>query len=176
MKLIKLRCGVGRYDDVSPFILVDGKLELKIELPQLKGDYYLITDNGKQNKILLPVDGKVTLENLTEGELNMSVKHYFKGELIREYKIEPLVLKNIDGNISADPEIIELKKELSELKKEFVQYKQSIEQHEKLINAKLLALLKFAIKDYSENAFLGYGTLDEFISEFHVELTDEEIK
>ena len=41
MKTIKLKCtGVGRYDDVSPFIITDNKLSLHIELPTLNGEFY----------------------------------------------------------------------------------------------------------------------------------------
>ena len=47
MRLIKLKSnGLGRYDDVSPFLVTDNKLEIKVELPGFNGEFYLITENN----------------------------------------------------------------------------------------------------------------------------------
>ena len=185
MRLIKLKSnGLGRYDDVSPFLVTDNKLEIKVELPGFNGEFYLITENnGKTAKRLLPRDGTVTIEGLTAGELNTAVKHYLKGALIREYKVEPLLLKEADGNLSALPELAELKAALAELVQEYValsaafgKYKEEIAAQIERLNNNVSALIRFAYKDYNTNVFLGGGTADEFVNGFGFALGEEEIK
>lgn len=185
MKTIKLKSnGTGRYDDVSPFLVTDNRLEMKVELPGYNGEFYLITENnGRPEKRLLPRDGTVTLENLTAGELNVAVKHYLKGALIREYKVEPLLLKEADGNLSALPELAALKSALAELVQEYAalseelsKYKEKAAAQIERLNKNVSALIRFAYKDYNTNVFLGGGTADEFVNGFGFALGEEEIK
>ena len=169
--------GVGRYDDVSPFLITDNRLELKIELPNLNGEFYLVAENnGKSLKLLLPRGGVVAPDGLTAGEFNAEVKHYLKGELIKTYKVEPLLLKEVDGTLSALPEIAELKAQISALDKSFAQYKQAAELRELRAKNNVVALAKFAYKDYKENVYLGGGSVEDFINEFGLDFTKEELK
>ncbi len=166
--------GVGRYGDVSPFMITDNSLELKVELPNVNGEFYFIAENnGKQYKKLLPRDGAATLDRLVAGELNAEVKHYLKGELIKVYKIEPLLLKEVDGTLSAMPEIAALKAEISALDKSFREYKQAADLRELRVKNNVTALIKFAFKDYTDNVYLGGGTEEDFIKEFG--FTEEQI-
>jgi len=185
MKTIKLKSnGVGRYDDVSPFLVTDNKLEIKAELPNYNGEFYLVTENnGRTEKRLLPRDGTVTLESLTAGELNAVVKHYLKGALIREYKVEPLLLKEVDGNLSALPELAELTDRLTELEREyaalsagFAEYKEAAAAKEKRLKQNVSALVRFAYKDFNTNVFLNGGDMDNFLKEFGFALDGEQIK
>ncbi|MDE6504876.1 MAG: hypothetical protein K2L42_03300 [Clostridia bacterium] len=185
MKVIKLKSnGLGRYEDVSPFLVTDNRLEIKVELPSFNGEFYLITENnGKTDKRLLPQDGTVTIEGLTAGELNASVKHYVKGALIREYKVEPLLLKEADGNLSAMPELAGLKAALNALGQEYAalseelsKYKEKAAAQIERLNNNVSALILFAYKDYNTNVFLGGGTVDGFVNGFGFALGEEEIK
>lgn len=126
MKTIKLLSyGIGRYDDVSPFIIADNSLELKVELPNVNGEFFLIAkNNDKTIKMSLSKYEPAKIEGLTAGELKAEVKHYLKGVLIKVYAIEPLVLKEVDGSISAMPEIAELKTQLADLSISFASYKE----------------------------------------------------
>ena len=185
MKIIKLKPnGVGRYDSVSPFIVTDNRLELQVELPNFNGEFYLVYKiNDKTDKRLLPRSGQIILENLSAGELNAEVKHYIKGELVKVYKVEPLLLKEVDGTISALPEIEELHRHICAVERYFTEYKQSAEESKKALSEQLehaeknfLALARFALKDYQNNVYLNGGSLQDFISEFGFELTEKEIK
>lgn len=178
MRTINLKPnGVGRYDDVSPFMIADKGLELKIDLPNFNGEFYLVAENnGKAFKMLLSRNGVIALNELTAGELNAEIKHYLKGELIKTYKIEPLLLKEVDGTLSATPEIAELMAEISALDKSFKEYKQTADSRELRAKNNVIALIKFAFKDYKENVYLGGGTLEDFIKEFGFELSEEELK
>ena len=128
MKTIKFnQNGTGRYDDVSPFILADGKLEIKIELPQLSGEFFFIAENnGKQFKKVIPQDGVIALDGLTAGELLSEVKHYLKGVLIKNYKVEPFI--ELQAVISA------LKAELAALAQTVAQEKQAAEKRTEVLN------------------------------------------
>lgn len=164
MKIINLKSnGVGRYEDVSPFIIADKTLNLKFNLPAVNGEFYLITEiNGVKVKRVISSDGNISLDGLSAGELRAEVKHYLKGELIKAYRIEPLLLKDIDGSLSAEPEIIALRRELNALKETYIRevqefkdnvenlkgdnlilWKQNNELLEKLVN-KVAALMLFA--------------------------------
>ena len=175
MKIIKLNSnGTGRYDDVSPFIVTDNKLELQIELPNFNGEFYLVYEiNGKTDKRLLFRSGQIVLDNLSAGELNVAVKHYVKGELIKTYTVEPLLLKEVDDTLSALPEIEELRRSIVAVERAFGEYKQTVAEREKALDARikgieanLLALRRFAYKDYQNNVYLGGGTEEDFIKEF----------
>ena len=189
MKFIKLTPnGVGRYDSVSPFIVTDNRLELQIELPNFNGEFYLVYENnGKADKHILPHSGQIVLENLTAGEFNAEVKHYVKGELIKVYKVEPLLLKEADGTISALPEIEELHRHICAVERNFKEYKEAIEKEQeerdkalliwqKNVESNLLALMRFALKDYQNNIYLNGGMVQDFISEFGFELNEKQIK
>lgn len=163
MKTIKLLSyGIGRYDDVSPFMIADNSLELKVELPNVNGEFFLIAkNNDKTIKMSLSKYEPVTIEGLTAGELKAEVKHYLKGVLIKVYAIEPLILKEVDGSISAMPEIVELKTQLADLSISFVSYKEETnktieEMRNDLATAKntITRLLNFALACKTASPYL----------------------
>lgn len=192
MKTIILKSnGLGRYDDVSPFIITDNVLRLKVELPNFNGEFYLVTEvNGAVQKRLLPLDDAITLENLTAGELNAEVKHYLKGALIKSYKVEPLLLKEVDGSLSGMPEIEALNRRICAVERDFKEFKQAVEESKQKqeerarelvkrlekVETNLLALVRFAFKDNTENPYLQGGTLDKFMEEYGFTLSEEQIK
>lgn len=189
MKQIKLKpSGVGRYDNVSPFIITDNKLELQVELPNFNGEFYFVYElNNKTEKRLLPHSGQLLLENLEAGEFKAAVQHYLKGELIKTYTVEPLLLKEVDGTLSALPEIEELTRHICAVERDFKEYKQEVGEEQskrdmelaewqKNVEANLLALVRFAFKDYKENIYLNGGTVEDFIKDFGFILTEEQIK
>lgn len=180
MRIIKLNeYGLGRYDDVSPFLITDNKLEVKIELPQVNGDFYLVTkNNGSTEKHYLSGDGKAEILNLTAGEFKAEVKHYLKGTLIKSYKIEPLLLIDADGGITALPELVCLNNKIAALNKSLeaeteinVALGKRIEQIEKNV----VALCRFALADFSENVYLDGGSFKDFKDKFGFDLYEEEI-
>ena len=171
MKTINLKSnGIGRYTDVSPFIIADNKLEIKVGLPNLHGEFFLVAENnGKAFKKTLSRLEPVILEGLTAGELQTEVQHYLNGELIKTYQIEPLILKEVNGSLSATPEIISLQAQITALNNTFADLEEEL-------SKKLNALIRFAYKDYQNNVYLSGGSFGDFIKEFGFELTDEEIK
>ncbi|MDE6586125.1 MAG: hypothetical protein K2K80_05555 [Clostridia bacterium] len=185
MKIIKLKSnGLGRYDDVSPFIIADNALTVKIDLPPYNGEFYFVAENnGNKLKLTIPQSGEIALGGLSAGELNAEVKHYLKGELIKVYKVEPLLLMELDGTLSAMPEIEALRHDREEIKQSFSEYKQRTAERKKALNERVekleklvCALLAFAYDDYKENVYLGGGTVQDFVSKYGFELNNEQIK
>lgn len=111
MKTISIKSRrIGRYDDVSPFLVESGALELKFEIPEVSGEFFFVTElNGISEKKFIPRGGVITLTDLCAGELCAEVKHYLRGTLIKTYKVEPLILKEVDGSLSGTPEIERLR-------------------------------------------------------------------
>lgn len=164
MRTIKLKPnGVGRYDDVSPFLITDRSLEITIQLPAVNGEFYFVAENNglKINKYI-HTDGKVKLEGLTAGELRAEVKHYLKGELVLTYIVEPLLLKEANGNLSAETDIVALRREIQGLKEEIENFKsdqiilhrQMNELLEKLAK-KVIALTAFALTCINEIPYIN---------------------
>lgn len=177
MRTIKLfSYGIGRYDDVSPFIIADNIIELKIELPNINGEFYLIAqNNGKTVKKPLSKYEPIKIEELTAGELKAEVKHYLKGILIKTYKIEPLLLKEVDGSISAIPEIKELKNQIKTLSESYESLKKEQSVFVEKIRLNIYALIRFAFTDYKNNVYLSGKGFNDFLKEFGFNLTNDEI-
>ena len=181
MKIIQLKSnGIGRYEDVSPYELLNSKLDLKIVLPNVNGEFFLITEiNGTKSMYSLLDGSEVTLENLSAGELCAEVKHYLKGRLIKTYKVEPLILKEVDATLSAMPEIAALELRTTELEEAVEEQKRTLEESNELLEKernKVAAFIKFAYADYKNNVYLGGGSVEQFLREFGFELSEEEIE
>lgn len=168
MRSIKLKSnGLGRYDDVSPFLVTDKKLGLKIELPNFCGEFYFVAElNNTTIRKLIPADGRVTLDDLSAGELTAEVKHYMRGELIKTYKVEPLLLKEVDGAVSAIPEIELLTGEIALLTRETNALRERTEALEKqreedndaiecAVGGLVYALLAYSYAEYENDVQLN---------------------
>ncbi len=166
MKTIQLKSGrLGRYDDVSPFLVESGALELKIELPKQSGEFFLVSElNGKSLGTVPLLHGFTAILHPSEaGELKTEVKHYLHGELVETYKIEPLLLKAVDRSLSAMPEIaaltaecVALRSRSDELLTELKRHKEEAErEHNKLTSA----FLSFAYAEYRNDVQLNARNL-----------------
>lgn len=181
---------VGRYDDVSPF-LVERDLELKIELPEKSGEFYFTFElNGKIGKpIYIPRGGTIVVGELSAGELRAEVKHYLRGTLLEVYKVEPLLLKAVERGLSATPEIALMTDEIAfltgeieALKKETEALKKSLteerENARKAMRELVLSFLSYAYAEYVFDVQLNARSLsaEEFARALGYELSKEELE
>lgn len=186
MREIKIKSGhVGRYDDVSPFIVEHGELILNIPLPEKSGEFYLVTElNGKNfDTALIPRSGTITLSGLDAGELRAEVKHYLRGTLIEVFKVEPLILKAVERRLSATPEIAVLTEEIARLKREQSDAAEWLKTGFSAVRedsrTRAVSFLAFAYAVYRNSPLLnGKGFSAEEFSEAlgFGELTEEELK
>ena len=167
---------LGRYDDVSPFLIESGVLELKIELPERNGEFYFVSELNKKQTVKPIIGGIVVLDGLEAGELRAAVKHYLRGELIEVFKIEPLLLKAVEKDLSAMPEfalltgeLVALKERTETLEKRLIQAEECAERADKRLEelqTKLNGLMEYAYLSYRENVRLNVHDLtkEEFVS------------
>lgn len=90
---------IGRYDDISPFILAENEnLKLKINFEKrLRGDYYLLGNiNEKTFSFCLNNTNEIVLTELSAGVLNLKLTIVHSGQVYREWRIEPLIIKQLD--------------------------------------------------------------------------------
>ena len=182
---------VGRYDDVSPFLVEREDLELKIELPEKSGEFYFTFElNGKIGKpIYIPRGGTIVVGELSAGELRAEVKHYLRGTLLEVYKVEPLLLKAVERGLSATPEIALLTDKIAlltgkteELKKETEELKESLteerENARKAVRELVLSFLSYAYAEYVFDVQLNARSLssEEFARALGYELSKEELE
>lgn len=166
MKTLILKSkGMGRYDDVSPFLVENEMLEIKIELPATCGEFFFVGEINGKSLGALPVlkGGTVTLKGLTAGELHAEVKHYLRGEIIETYKVEPLLLKEIDKTLSAMPEIAALMAECAELRKRADELTKGLQRQKdestREINKLVVAFLSFSYAEYQGDVQLNSKNL-----------------
>ena len=178
MRKIKMKSnGIGRYDDVSPFLIESGALELAIEFPEISGEFYFVAElNGKETVKPIMRSSAVMLDNLQAGELKAAVKHYLRGELIEVYKVEPLLLKAVDKDLSAMPEFALLMGEIASwkertetLEKRLTEAEERAERADNYfeeLQMKLDGLMEYAYLSYCENVRLNVHDLtkEEFVS------------
>lgn len=184
MRIITIKSDrVGRYDDVSPF-LVERDLELKIELPEKSGEFYFTFElNGKIGKpIYIPRGGTIVVGELSAGELRAEVKHYLRGTLLEVYKVEPLLLKAVESGLSVTPEIAILTGEVEALKKETEELTKSLteerENAQKAVRELALSFLSYAYAEYVFDVQLNARSLsaEEFARALGYELSKEELE
>ena len=180
MRKIKLKSnGLGRYDNVSPFLIESGALALEIYLPDKSGEYYLVSElNGKEKVQRIIRGSSVTLSDLETGELKAAVKHYLRGELIEVYKIEPLLLKAVDTQLSATPEIAFLMGECKAMREKLEAAEKSLAETEKHNRERDIALLSYAWADYQNNVQLNAKNLSllDFAGALGYDFTKEELE
>lgn len=185
MRIITIKSDrVGRYDDVSPFLVEREDLELKIELPEKSGEFYFTFElNGKIGKpIYIPRGGTIVVGELSAGELRAEVKHYLRGTLLEVYKVEPLLLKAVERGLSATPEIALLTGEVEALKKGTEELKESLteerENARKAVRELVLSFLSYAYAEYVFDVQLNARSLsaEEFARALGYELSQEELE
>lgn len=198
MKTIQLKQhGIGRYGDVSPFPLGDLEIEI-VGIPACSGDFRFIgecnnarcaeyTVSAAQNVVKIPRD------KLSAGRFSCFVSHYSNGTEVKRYPVEDLLVTELNGAFTADPEIAQLRRDFDalkrqgeELQKAFNLEKIARENAEREIKDALeyaqeiaLALVKFAFEDYRENAYLQGGTFEDFLQAYGFDLSqipEEKIK
>ncbi len=191
MKTITIKHGcMGRYDDVSPFLVDGGALVLHFVLPRVSGEFYFVVWNsfdGGQNQqaIKIPATGDIELSGLRAGELHTEVKHYFRGELIEAFHIEPLIIKDVDRSVRAFPEIEALREQIEGLKETVIDLEkknaEAVQGLQKTVHDLRAAFLAYSWAEYQSDIQLNGKSLsfEEFVVALGYDpeqFTEEEIE
>lgn len=195
MKEIKLNAGLGRYDNVSPFVL--GDLELYISnLPMVSGDFrFLAWCNGTQigKYTLKRDDPRITIphDKLEAGKFSCRVDHYNGETLVKRYMIEDLVITDLNTELVGVPEIEDIRSRLTALEEAATAQAKQIETLENALNSEkktreelenvvadyrtdLVALIKWAYGVQNDVPYLDGDDLDKFLKRYGISLSDEE--
>ena len=120
MKTVLLNgTGVGRYGDSSPFPIADLDIQI-IGIPNSNGEFRFISEmNGERCvvKAVTPSDNSVSipLDKLEAGRFTAVVNHYYGGKIVRQYRIEDLLISDEYNALIADPQIAELERKVARL-------------------------------------------------------------
>lgn len=189
MKTVTIKHGcLGRYDDVSPFLVEDGTLALHFVLPRVSGEFYLAVhhhfENGQSTEtIRIPASGDVGLSGLQAGELHAEVKHYLHGELIETFPVESLLIKDVDGAVHVFHEIRLLDEKIEaqslEREKRDAETREAFARLSEAQRAQEIAFLAFAWTVYRTSFTVNKKnlSLEAFVASFgYGPLTEEETK
>lgn len=169
MKTVTIKQGcLGRYDDVSPFLVESGTLALHFVLPRVSGEFYLAVlcsyDGGKnQQTIKIPAAGDIELSGLQAGELHAEVKHYLRGELIETFPVEPLIIKNVEESVRAFPEIEALQEQINKMQRSSEERErkdaEEVKELRKTLHELQAAFLAYAWAEYQSDIQLNGKSL-----------------
>ena len=114
--------GLCLYNDRGAFAL--GDLEISVNnIPARSGEFlFFAFSDGKQimRQTVTPEKNRVTVSAklLSAGKFNAYVSHFVNGIEAKRYPIEPLLVTDVHGSLSAAPEIAALTAEIAALKEE----------------------------------------------------------
>ena len=184
MKNLIFKNGYGVYEDNTPYIIVDGAVEITLSLPQLSGEFFFESRyiNDKSNvttktRRVTNQDSIIRLSDVGEGKIEGVLRHYLRGEHIANYPCETLILKVCDKSVIAIPEIAEIRAENQKMEEKldilynaFFELKDILSGWEKDI----AALTKFAYDDYKSNVYLdGKDDIAEFKNKYGFNTEEE---
>ena len=118
-KKVTLNYNWGSLDDREPFVCGAGDvLELGFESAYTLTQAVVTLENtgsGRRRSVRTGDLSRfpVPEELLTAGELHMKVGLLVNGEVVKEFTVEPLILKEVDSTIQAFPAVEELKAKLA---------------------------------------------------------------
>lgn len=118
-KKVTLNYNWGSLDDREPFVCGAGDvLELGFESAYTLTQAVVTLENTGSGRRRSVRTGELSRfpvpeELLTAGELHMKVGLLVNGEVVKEFTVEPLILKEVDSTIQAFPAVEELKTKLA---------------------------------------------------------------
>lgn len=189
MRIIKLSRGLSLYDIRTAFPV--GDLDLYIDnLPKTSGDFRFIAFmNGKKiaEKTITQSSPRINIprETIAAGVFSCYVSHYVGGDEVHRYEVEPLTVTDINTDISATPELVEMNEKISGLENALATANSALEKANAKIaalteeqantNVAVLKLLKWMYGVETHVPYLSGGTAEEFAAALGLELTADEI-
>ena len=206
MREIKLSLGLGRYQSVSPFPI--GDLDLYISgIPKISGDFRLLAwcngdKIGEYTVSIAQPHVVIPREKLEAGTFSCRVDHYNGSDLVRHYLVEDLIIKELNTDLTAVPEINELREQVKmletfrvsaaeelytlgkNLEDEQIKHEEQKAQNEETVRAlkeentktreALVKMVQWAYNVQNEVPYLDGNTADEFIQTLGIELSETE--
>lgn len=118
-KQLTLYSNYGKYDEASFVVASNENLVINIiEKKKANTQYYATIKKDLMLEKIAIKDNFFEIPNkfLTFGTISVKISVYLKGELLKEYACEDLLIKELDNSMICIPEIVALKAELAEQK------------------------------------------------------------
>lgn len=202
MRTINLSAGLSLYDVRSAFPIGDLDLYIK-DLPKMSGEFRLVAfvNRSKIGEYTLSREHNIITiprSSLSAGNFSCYVSHYVGDTEVHRYIVEDLVISDLNTDISATPEIAELKEQISELTGKLSDLSAKASELENKLKenddifkrvddklmirdgqtacyyAKLCALMKWAYGVENAVPYLTGGSVDDFEKKLDIPLTDNE--
>lgn len=120
MKVYLKYHGIGRFAEPA-FSIADHALELDFEgIKGLSGEFillYRINSQAEKKVTLKACKTAIPIEELKAGQLDGKVIHCVRGVKVSEYDVEPLILKDIEGQFYAHGLLTDLQNTVASLTK-----------------------------------------------------------
>lgn len=120
MKVYLKYHGIGRFAEPA-FSIVDHALELDFEgIKGLSGEFillYRINSQTEKKVTLKACKTAIPIDELKAGQLDGKVIHCVRGVKVSEYDVEPLILKDIEGQFYAHGLLTDLQNTAASLTK-----------------------------------------------------------
>lgn len=144
-KQIKLHLYGGSLVDREPLFFADGEtLELSFDSPYRLDNAFLVVSSGnkKELKIRIEDETRIPVEYIVAGVLNLEVIITARGEIAKRIRIEPIIIKEIDGTLSAIPEIDYLKSTLQSLSEEYAATVKELEEYKSAVAGQFQSIIE----------------------------------
>lgn len=162
MKVYLKYHGIGRFAEPA-FSIADNALELDFEgVKGLSGEFifiYRINSQAEKKVTLKACKTAIPIEELKAGQLDGKVIHCVRGVKVSEYDVEPLILKDIEGQFYAHGLLTDLQNTVASLIKTVRIQEEKIEKleialaEEIEVKEELLAKFKSYVNDGVELTF-----------------------
>lgn len=138
VKEINLYQNFGKYVDGNIYPLTDENLIIKVNHSKIDGEQmFFIMKNDKESKkgIILNDEFIINRDFLRIGKLSIKIEIVILGNVVKTYKVEDLIIKEINGEIKSIPEIDNMRIEINDMRERLIETNKNVETLTKLVSA-----------------------------------------
>lgn len=138
VKEINLYQNFGKYVDGNIYPLTDENLTIKVNHSKIDGEQmFFIMKNDKESKkgIILNDEFIINRDFLRIGKLSIKIEIVILGNVVKTYKVEDLIIKEINGEIKSIPEIDNMRIEINDMRERIIETNKNVETLTKLVSA-----------------------------------------
>ena len=124
---IKLSLNYGFFEEKEPVIISDAPITFSIEAPHT-GEFFAIAQIGNITRTLSIKDNAFELpdEMKIPGELHLTIVSVVKDQICKRWRVEALILIELDDKWEAIPEIVALNGKIAEQSKQLTEIKKAL--------------------------------------------------
>lgn len=144
-KEIELNQYRGFLRDREPLLFEDGEtLELTFSGPYRLDNAFLAISSGNKKERKIRIEDVTTIPDdyLIAGELNLEVIFTARGQVVKRIRVEPILIRELDGTLSAVPEIDAMKAEIATLTEKCAGLVEEFSAYKKAVSGQFTAVIE----------------------------------